>query len=175
VQHWRELDTDGQLAAWFEAPSENELARQEEGWILGVPSSRTIDALRLGERSRGSRPTRRRAPAAPAPLSPGPSTGRAPCLCGCGDYPRGKRFAVHAWSRPADQPGNGEAFQRPLTDPRFLITTAKDRAGAVDLPASWNQEVLVGVPVGNRRSDPQRRRQRSLFVGSASCPAPAGF
>jgi hypothetical protein len=45
VQQWRELDRGGQLAAWFEAPSENDLARQEEGWILGVPSSRTRGRL----------------------------------------------------------------------------------------------------------------------------------
>ena len=38
--------------------TKDELARQEEGWIVGVPSSRTIDALGLQERSRGSRQTR---------------------------------------------------------------------------------------------------------------------
>ena len=91
VQHWRELDSADQLAPWFEAPSENELARREEGWILGVPSPATIDALGLPERSRGSRPTRRRTPAARAPVGPGASIGRTPCACGCGEYPRGKR------------------------------------------------------------------------------------
>jgi precorrin-8X/cobalt-precorrin-8 methylmutase len=65
VQHWRELDRDDQLLPWFEAPAEDKLAREEEGWILGVPSSRTIDALGLPQRSRGSRPSRRRAPATP--------------------------------------------------------------------------------------------------------------
>lgn len=57
VKDWRELDRGDQLAAWFDAPSEDELARQEEGWILGVQSSRAIDALELPERSRDSRPT----------------------------------------------------------------------------------------------------------------------
>jgi precorrin-8X/cobalt-precorrin-8 methylmutase len=110
VQRWRELDRGDRLAPWFEAPSEDELARQEEGWILGVPSSRTIEALGLPERSRGSRPTRRRAPAARAPLSPGPSIGRAPCLCGCGDYPRGKRSRFMPGHDQRINPATGRRF-----------------------------------------------------------------
>ena len=110
VQHWRELDRGGQLAEWFEAPSENELAQQEEGWILGVPSSRTIDALGLPERSRSSRPTRRRAPPARAPLSPGPLIGRASCLCGCGEYPRGKRSRFMPGHDQRINPATGRRF-----------------------------------------------------------------
>jgi hypothetical protein len=110
VQHWRELDRGDRFAACFEAPSEHELARQEEGWILGVSSSRTIDARGMPERLRDPRPTRRRASVAPAPRSSLPPTEPAPCLCGCGDYPRGKRSRFMPGHDQRINPATGRRF-----------------------------------------------------------------
>ncbi len=108
VQHWRDLDRRDQLAVWFEAPSADEQAQQEEGWILGVPSPSTIDDLEPPERSRGSRPPGRRG--APPPLSSAQTTERAPCLCGCGAYPRGRRSRFMPGHDQRIEPGTGKRF-----------------------------------------------------------------
>ena len=87
---WRELDQHDHLAKWFAAP-DNEAARSEEGWVLGVESSASAQRF-----SRPGRPMSRsttehhttRTTSSPAPL---PALERTPCLCGCGNYARGER------------------------------------------------------------------------------------
>ncbi len=113
VQHWRRLDRVDQLAGLFAAAPDNISVRHEEGWVLGVPVPGTEITFALPARS---------APGAmkgPSRSGPAPtrartaSPDRQPCLCGCGNFPRGER-PIHARPRPADQPSNRKALQCPL-------------------------------------------------------------
>ena len=88
VERWRELDHEDRLVEWFAAAPDDHPVRREEGWVLGVPCSRTIDTLNLLQ-GRAPAPTRLPAPPRPAPVgSVTTSDDRPPCLCGCGNYPR---------------------------------------------------------------------------------------
>ena len=110
VRNWRQLDKEDRLTESFAAPSESDPARLEEGWILGVPSSRTIDALDLPSRPRVSRPTNRRARPTPAPTTPAMAVSRPACVCGCGQYPRGKRSRFMPGHDQRINPATGRRF-----------------------------------------------------------------
>jgi hypothetical protein len=109
VECWRQLDGEDRLAEWFAAAPDDDQVRGEEGWVLGVSSSRTIDGtdrpeLRAGRPTRA--PTRR-----PAPVTTVAASGdRPPCLCGCGKYPLGK----DSWFMP----GHDQRIN-PATSRRF--------------------------------------------------------
>jgi precorrin-8X/cobalt-precorrin-8 methylmutase len=90
VERWRELDHDDHLVECFAAAPDDHRVRREEGWVLGVLCSRTIDTLDSLQ-GRATAPTRPPAPPRSAPVnSMVPSGDRPPCLCGCGNYPRGR-------------------------------------------------------------------------------------
>jgi hypothetical protein len=117
VNHWRNLDRDNHLAASFEAPAEDEKARNEEGWILGVPSPRTINALELAHRGRGSTLPRPRVPTATAVPRPNSLTDRPPCRCGCGKYPRGKYSRFMPGHDQRIDPATGRRFNDHRSNP----------------------------------------------------------
>jgi hypothetical protein len=109
VRKWRELDRHDRLSEWFSAP-DTDVARGEEGWVLGV--------LAPGAAQTFQRPTRQPTPSAKGvPHSPPPAnTGdgsvvtRPPCLCGCGQHPRGPRSRF--------MPGHDQRIN-PITGRRF--------------------------------------------------------
>ncbi len=109
VRKWRELDRNDQLLEWFAAPN-TDAARREEGWVLGVLASGAAQTFR--------RPTRQHTPSAKgaAQSPPAPNAGdrsvasRPPCLCGCGQHPRGPRSRF--------MPGHDQRIN-PVTGRRF--------------------------------------------------------
>lgn len=91
VECWRQLDREDRLVEWFAAAPDDHPVRREEGWVLGVLCSRTINTLDLLQ-GRVTAPTGPPVPPQPARVNSVAASGdRPPCLCGCGNYPRGKR------------------------------------------------------------------------------------
>jgi len=110
VERWRQLDGEDRLAEWFAAAPDDDRVRGEEGWVLGVPSSRTIDAPDLPE-VRAGPPTRAPVRPRPAPVTTVAASGdRPPCLCGCGKYPVGKRSRFMPRHDQRINPATGRRF-----------------------------------------------------------------
>jgi hypothetical protein len=91
VRKWRELDQADRLSEWFSAPESNEAARREEGWVLGVASPNSAQTFERARRPSKSVTTKSPGISSMRHKGLEPATGRPPCLCGCGKYPRGRR------------------------------------------------------------------------------------
>jgi hypothetical protein len=106
VECWRELDRENQLGTWFTTPDEDRV-RCEEGWVLGVP-----DALSLNDldslKAKAATPRQPRGVRALKPTTD--HVDRPPCLCGCGNYPRGKHSRFMPGHDQRRNPATGRPF-----------------------------------------------------------------
>lgn len=110
VRAWREVDSRDCFATGFAAPPDTKTVRAEEGWVLGVAPP--------GSNQTFSRPKPSHVqsapqvgPAPPArPGAPASTTGRPPCLCGCGHYPRGRRSRFMPGHDQRINPATGRRF-----------------------------------------------------------------
>ena len=110
VRHWREQDRAGHLANLFAAAPDNGPVLREEGWVLGAPAPGTHITV-------PPRPPRERAPrsgpaasSAVTTIKPAASITRQPCLCGCGNFPRGKRSRFMPGHDQRINPATGRRF-----------------------------------------------------------------
>jgi precorrin-8X/cobalt-precorrin-8 methylmutase len=110
VRKWRELDQADQLAEWLAAPADNEATRGEEGWVLGVESPGSAQTFARQKRPPDS--LRSEGPGASPSVRAGlePATGQSRCLCGCGNYPRGKRSRFMPGHDQRLNPDTGRRF-----------------------------------------------------------------
>ena len=110
VQRWRELDREDGLADLFAAHGSSQAVRGEEGWILGVVS---LGAAQTVARAKPvPDPSEAKHPSAiPNPrVTPEPASCRPPCLCGCGNFPRGKRSRFMPGHDQRLNPATGRRF-----------------------------------------------------------------
>jgi hypothetical protein len=109
VRHWRELDRAGHLGNVFAAAPDNEAVQHEEGWVLGAPAPGTQITVPPRPPHRAA-PTleqgKRSATAAGTPTS----SPRQPCLCGCGNFPRGKHSRFMPGHDQRINPASGRRF-----------------------------------------------------------------
>jgi precorrin-8X/cobalt-precorrin-8 methylmutase len=108
VETWRGLDRADRLAEWFDTP-EDDRVRTEEGWVLGVPAALPRGGPRTTRRARratGTSDSSARARAVQAAAR----QHRAPCLCGCGHYPRGTSSRFLPGHDQRRNPATGRPF-----------------------------------------------------------------
>jgi hypothetical protein len=109
VKCWRALDRQGRLAEWFAIPEDTRV-RREEGWVLGVPSALPpsgADRPKVRATKKRQRPSNPRT----SPVEPLAGTrDRPPCVCGCGDYPRGKSSRFMPGHDQRRDPATGRPF-----------------------------------------------------------------
>ncbi|MGB0094955.1 MAG: hypothetical protein WBP81_20775 [Solirubrobacteraceae bacterium] len=110
VRHWRGQDRVGHLANLFAAAPANDAVLREEGWVLGVSAPGTHIMV-------PPRPPRERAPRSGPALPSAVTTGkppasitRQPCLCGCGNFPLGKRSRFMPGHDQRINPATGRRF-----------------------------------------------------------------
>ena len=105
VRHWHELERAALLADLFAAAPVDGVARCEEGWVLGAPAPGT--------------PLVPPPPRIPSPMvelgtpranKASASNMRPPCLCGCGNVPRGKHSRFMPGHDQRINPATGRRF-----------------------------------------------------------------
>jgi hypothetical protein len=108
VREWRDRDRVGDLARDFADLPNSEAVRNEEGWILGA---RRYTKLKAQPPSKGSAATSATATSVTSPpLSTAVDNLRAPCRCGCGGVPRGKRSRFMPGHDQRINPETGQRF-----------------------------------------------------------------
>jgi hypothetical protein len=108
IQTWRELDREDRLADWFAAAGSSQVVRGEEGWILGAAS---LGCTRTFDRARPT-PSALEAKQPNATSDPRVRPEPAPCLCGCGNFPRGKRSRFMPGHDERLNPATGRSFNK---------------------------------------------------------------
>jgi hypothetical protein len=154
VRHWRELDHASRLADLFAAAPAYGVVRAEEDWVLGAPAPGTPLV---------SRPPRR--PPSTLDLGKPPanvalaSTTRQPCLCGCGNFPRGKHSRFMPGHDQRINSATRSALQRPLT---ASVRTSRGRTrvhepGTGSSPKRLHRVLRPPVSPGERVRAPSAR------------------
>jgi hypothetical protein len=110
VREWRELDRADKLAAWFAAPDKIEAARTEEGWVLGVARPGAGQTFRRPKRLSSSVPTKSPRNLSTRRAGLGVADHRPACLCGCGNYPRGRQSRFMPGHDQRINPATGRRF-----------------------------------------------------------------
>jgi hypothetical protein len=107
-RQWRDLDRQDRLVECFAAAA-SETARREEGWVLGVFAAGANQTFRRPQPP--VKPAARANTQPPAPAGRLSSlVGRLPCLCGCGNYPRGSRSRFMPGHDQRINPQTGRRF-----------------------------------------------------------------
>jgi precorrin-8X/cobalt-precorrin-8 methylmutase len=106
VERWRELDREHRLGGWFATPNDPRV-KHEEGWVLGVPAAMSQDGLDPSFAGSAA-PQKRRRRTRPTPANR--AADRTPCLCGCGNYPRGRHSRFMPGHDQRRNPATGKPF-----------------------------------------------------------------
>jgi precorrin-8X/cobalt-precorrin-8 methylmutase len=109
VRHWRELDRAGHLGNLFAAAPDNEAVQHEEGWVLGAPAPGTPITVPPRPPRRAAPTLEQGKPSATAASTP-TSSPRQPCLCGCGNFPRGNHSRFMPGHDQRINPATGRRF-----------------------------------------------------------------
>lgn len=105
VRYWRELDRARRLANLFAAAPAHGVVQGEEDWVLGAPAPWRPIAPR--PRCRPSSTSELGKPPANAASA---SDTRQPCVCGCGNLPRGKHSRFMPGHDQRINPATGRRF-----------------------------------------------------------------
>jgi hypothetical protein len=128
VREWQRQDQAGALGALFAAAPDNDAVLRKEGWVLGVPAPGAGLSLRSRPQHRPSHTQPVATPTAGVAMRPAPSQSRPPCLCGCGNVPRGRHSRFMPGHDQRINPATGRRFNDhdapPDTDHRTRSTLA---------------------------------------------------